>query len=75
MGKYNLIYIPYSISVLLVNLVFIGLYIFDKQFTHKFKINTQKWPWEESAEKWKKLLLNILYVYVNILNNILIVSS
>lgn len=79
MGKYNMIYIPYSVSVLLVNIFFIVLYIFDKQYFHKFKINNRPWPWQESEKKWKKMLYSIICIYVIyficFLSNLLIPSS
>ena len=64
MGKYNMVYIPYSISALLVAFFYTALYFFDDVYTHKFKINDQPWPWQQDSKKWRKMLLDIFYVCV-----------
>jgi hypothetical protein len=65
MGKYNIIYIPYSITGVVTIFFFVVLYYFDEAYTHQFKINDHPWPWKQTSEKWSKMLSDILYVCVN----------
>ena len=67
-GKFMYIFIPYLSFSLLVIVVFTILYKFDKQFTHKYKINSHPWPWEEDPVKWKKQLPKAIKLYVILIN-------
>jgi hypothetical protein len=68
MGKYNFVYIPYSLTAATINVVFMVMYYFDDKYFHKFKINDEPWPWREDPEKWKKTLSSILQIFVGFFN-------
>lgn len=66
MGKYNFIYIPYSLLSVTVNVIFILMYYFDDKYFYKFKINNEPWPWQECPKKWKKSLFSIIQICVRL---------
>lgn len=67
-GRFIYVMVPYTTVLIFLNLLFVILYKYDKEFTHKFKINSEPWPWEEDPEKWKVMLPKGIKRYVKILN-------
>lgn len=62
--QYCFISINYFLSSFVYGLIYIPMYVFDKQYFHRFKANDIPWPWEQSPQIWKTELPKILINYV-----------
>ena len=68
MNKFNWVFDYLSplmgIFVIMINLSYFILYYFQFPFVEKMKINKLKWPWEENKNNFKKLLPDIILLYI-----------
>lgn len=54
--------------IMVLNLLYLVCYYFDKSYFHRFKVNDLPWPWEENYDKFKQDLVKILKLYVRFIS-------
>lgn len=55
---------PYTVFVILLNLIYMLIYKFEPAVLMKYRINDVKWPWELDQEIWLKKRTNAILLYV-----------
>jgi len=52
---YTILPVVHSLSILIGNIIYEGIYILDLRCLDQYKINPQPWPWKNDKKNWKAL--------------------